>query len=46
MFRLFVREIFFVMLVPDIAITLKFLFVQLKRCSNLLKLLFREHALI
>ena len=44
MVRLFVREIFFVILVSDIVIASKILFVQLKRCSNSLKFLFRKHA--
>ena len=40
------EKYFFVILVSYTAITWKFLFVQLKRCSNSLKFLFREHAFI
>ena len=43
---LFVREIFFVVLVSVIAITSKFLFVQLKRCCKSSKLLLGEHEFI
>ena len=46
MVRLFARETFFVILVSVIAITSKYLFGQLKKCSKTLKFLFREHAFI
>ena len=43
MVRLFVRETFFVILVSVIAITAKFLFMELKRCKSS-KFIFREYA--
>ena len=46
MVRLFVRELFFFIFVSDVAIISKYLFVQLNRCSNSLRFLFREHAFI
>ena len=44
MVRLFVRETFFVILVSVIAITAKFLFMELQRCCKSSKFIFREHA--